>query len=240
MQLGVIGLGRMGGNIARRLIAAGHSVVVFDKSAEAVAAKVRETGSKSVAIVADALDASAVAGVVDQCERDLGGLDILVTVIGSSKLAGILEKSLEEWDADMNVNLRYVVAYTQAVARSFIQREVKGSIVAISTGAALRSMPYRPGYGASKAALVHLIKSLATELGQYGIRINSVAPGATFTPNSVGYMDTDAFKAEIAKIPLGRLALPEDIARGVTFLASDMARHVTGTTLAVDGGFMSA
>jgi len=74
------------------------------------------------------------------------------------------------------------------------------------------------------------------ELGDYGIRVNAIAPGATFTPNSVGYMDTPAFRAEVEKIPLGRLANPEDIARGVAFMASDLARHVTGSTLAVDGG----
>lgn len=221
------------------LAKAGCDVALVDinpEAAERVAAEVRAEGRKAVPITADCLDAGQAARVIAEAEDGLGGLDVLVTIVGGSSLAGVLEVSLEDWDRDQNRNLRYVFVYAQAAARSFVKRDVKGCIVAIATGGALRSMPFRSAYGSAKAGLVHLVKSMAVELGDYGIRVNAVAPGATFTPNSVGYMDTPAFKAEVEKIPLGRLANPDDIARGVVFLASDMARHVTGTTLPVDGG----
>jgi 2-deoxy-D-gluconate 3-dehydrogenase len=240
----IIGGGRgLGEASALCLAKAGCDVALVDVSAEnagQVAAQVRKTGCKAHVITADALDAALSARVVAETLEALGGFDILVTIVGASKLGGVLETTLEEWDHDQQINLRYVFAYAQAAARSWIRRGVPGAIVATATGGALRSMPYRAGYGAAKAGLVHLVKSMAVELGEYGIRVNAIAPGATFTPGSVGYMDTDAFKAEIAKIPLGRLANPEDIGRGVTFLASDMARHVTGSTLAVDGGSTAA
>ena len=221
------------------LARAGADIALVDlnpEAAERVAGRVREQGRKAITIIADALDTDQVARVIAETEAGLGGLDVLVTIVGGSQLKGVLEMTLEEWDADQNRNFRYFFAYAQAAGRSMVRRDVKGCIVAIATGGALRSMPFRSGYGAAKAGLVHLVKSMAVELGDYGIRVNAVAPGATFTPNSVGYMDTPAWQAEIAKIPMGRLADPDDIARGVAFMASDMARHVTGTTLPVDGG----
>jgi 2-deoxy-D-gluconate 3-dehydrogenase len=236
----VIGGGQgLGEASALCLASAGCSVAVVDleaERAERVCDEVVAAGGKAIAISANALDSAQVDRVIGETERRLGGLDVLVTIIGGSKLGGVLELTLDEWDHDFSRNVRYVFLYAQAAARSFIRRGVPGSIVATATGGALRSMPFRASYGASKAALVHLVKSMAVELGDYGVRINAVAPGATFTPNSVGYMDTPAWKAEIEKIPLGHLAQPDDIARGVVFLASDMARHVTGSTLAVDGG----
>ena len=240
----VLGGGRGLGDASSMLLGqAGVSVAVVDIDAEAagrVSDAVAAAGGKAIAVVADALDPAQAPRVLQETEDQLGDLDILVTIIGGSKLGGVLELTLEEWDHDFNRNVRYFFVYAQAAARSFVRHDKPGSIVAIATGGALRSMPFRASYGASKAGLVHLVKSMAVELGDYGIRVNAVAPGATFTPNSVGYMDSPAWKAETEKIPLGRLAKPDDIARGVVFLASDMARHVTGSTLAVDGGSTAA
>jgi NAD(P)-dependent dehydrogenase (short-subunit alcohol dehydrogenase family) len=205
-----------------------------------VAQVARRSGANACAIIADALDERQVDRVIAETLAELGGLDILVTIVGASSLKGFLEAEMEDWDADHMRNVRYFVAYARAVARHWVKHACPGAIVATATGGALRSMPFRAGYGANKAALVNLVKSLAVELGEYGIRVNAVAPGATFTPNSVGYMDTPAFKAEVEKIPLGRLARPEDIGKSVLFLASDMAQHITGSVLAVDGGSFSA
>ena len=240
----IIGAGQgLGEASALCLARAGCDVALVDlapERGEAVAQKVRDLGRKAVVIVADALDDAQVGRVIEETHAGLGGLDVLITIVGGSELGGFLEQEMEDWDRDHQRNVRYFVAYARGVARDWVRRGVGGAIVATATGGALRSMPFRAGYGANKAALVNLVKSLAVELGEYGIRVNAVAPGATFTPNSVGYMDTPAFKAEIEKIPLGVLATPEDVGMGVTFLASAMARHVTGTTLSVDGGSLSA
>lgn len=240
----IIGGGQgLGEASARRLAQAGCDIALVDlerERADAVAAKVRDLGRKAVVIVADAAQDADVPRVLSQTHDALGRLDVLITIVGHSNLGSFLETEMADWDRDHALNVRYVVAYARAVARDFVKRGVRGAIVATATGGALRSMPFRAGYGANKAALVNLVKSIAVELGDYGIRVNAVAPGATFTPRNVGYMDTPAFQAEIEKIPLGRLAEPDDIARAITFLASDMARHITGSTLAVDGGSFSA
>ncbi|MBV9996672.1 MAG: SDR family oxidoreductase [Caulobacteraceae bacterium] len=236
----VIGGGQGIGEASALCLAhAGAAVAVVDieaDRAQKVCDEVVGAGGKAIAIAADALDPAQAERVIGETEKALGGLDILITIIGGSRLGGVLELSLEDWDTDFSRNVRYVFVYAQAAARSFIRRGVPGSIVVTATGGALRSMPFRASYGAAKAALVHLVKSMAVELGEYGVRINAVAPGATFSSNAAGYMDTPAFQAEIEKIPLGRLAQPDDVARGLVFLASDMARHITGSTLAVDGG----
>jgi len=227
----IIGGGQgLGEATAVFLARAGCDVALVDinpEAAEKVAGEVRAEGRKAVPIIADALDASQTERVIGETEAGLGGLDILVTIVGGSSLAGVLEISLEDWDRDQARNFRYVFVYAQAAARSMVKRDVKGCIVAIATGGALRSMPFRSGYGAAKAGLVHLVKSMAVELGDYGIRVNAIAPGATFTPNSVGYMDTTAFRAEVEKIPLGRLANPEDIARELGALLDDEPRRIT-------------
>ncbi|WP_242127159.1 SDR family oxidoreductase [Sphingobium sp. Sx8-8] len=240
----VVGGGRgLGEASALALADAGCDLALVDRdgaAAEAVAAVVRDRGRRAIGIEADVLDSGAVTGVIAAAEAALGPVDILVTIVGASKLYSFLEMSMDDWDHDQSINLRYFVAYAQAVSRLWVARKQGGAIIATTTGGALRSMPYRAGYGAAKAGLIHLVKSVAVELGDFGIRVNAVAPGATMTSGTVGYMDAEAFRAEIEKIPMGRLASPKDVAMAVTFLASDMARHITGSTLAVDGGSTAA
>jgi NAD(P)-dependent dehydrogenase (short-subunit alcohol dehydrogenase family) len=100
----------------------------------------------------------------------------------------------------------------------------------------LRSAPLHGAYGAGKAALLSLVRTLAMELAGNGVRVNAVAPGAVLTPRVEAMMSEDRRAASAANIPLGRLAMPDDIARAVVFLASDLASYITGQTLVVDGG----
>lgn len=230
------GIGESG---ARHLAEAGCDVAVVDLDplrAEAVAEIVRSLGRRAASIPADILDDAQVAALCDRTEAALGGLDILVCVVGASKFGGILELSADEWDRDHARNLRYFFLCTQAAARSFIRRKVDGRIVGIATGGAFGSMPFRSPYGAAKAGLIHFVKSMAVELGEYGIRVNAVAPGPTVTPRVADRMATSAWTSEIGKIPLQRLGNVDDIGKAVLFMASDMAAHVTGATLPVDGG----
>jgi NAD(P)-dependent dehydrogenase (short-subunit alcohol dehydrogenase family) len=112
----------------------------------------------------------------------------------------------------------------------------RGAIVAISSVSGLRSAPLHGAYGAAKAGLMSLVRTLAMELGGSGVRVNAVAPGAVLTPRVEAMMSEDRRTASAANIPLGRFATPEDIARAVVFLASDLASYITGQTLVVDGG----
>jgi NAD(P)-dependent dehydrogenase (short-subunit alcohol dehydrogenase family) len=209
--------------------------------ADKVCAEIRAMGRRAVPIIADVLDDAQIDRVFAETEEQLGGLDIMVTIVGASKVRGILEMTAADWDLDQSRNLRYVFLYMQAAAHSFISHDRPGAIVTMTSGGALRSMPFRSAYGAAKAAMIHLVKSMAVELGEYGIRVNAVAPGITVTPSSAGRTNhEEAFHEELRKIPSGRFGTPDDVGKAVLFLCSDLAGHVTGHTLAVDGGWVSA
>src|SRR5439155_19323745 len=111
-----------------------------------------------------------------------------------------------------------------------------GTVVAFAWGSGLRSARLHGAYGAAKAAMMSLARTLAMELGGNGARVNAVAPGAVLTPRVEAMMSEDRRAASAANIPLGRFATPDDIARAVVFLASDLASYITGQTLVVDGG----
>lgn len=240
----IIGGGQgLGESSARYLATAGCDIAVVDIDAERaqnVCDTITSMGRRAIPIIADVLDSSEIPRVFSEAEKSLGRLDVLVTVVGGSKVRGLLEMTDEEWDRDQTRNLRYVFQYMRAAVKSFIQQGVPGSIVVITTGGALRSMPFRFAYGAAKAGLIHLVKSTAVELGEYNIRVNAIAPGITVSPSSADRINEEAFAEEIRKIPSGRLGTPDDVGKAVLFMASDLASHVTGSTLAVDGGWVSA
>ena len=236
----VVGGGQgLGEASARYLADAGCAVAVVDREparAQAVAEALAARGVKTTAIVADILQVSEIERVVAETEAALGGLDVVVSIVGASKFGGVLELSEAEWDNDHARNLRYFFFLCQAAARSFVRRGVPGVIVGIATAGVNGSMPFRSAYGAAKAGLVHLVRTLAVELGEWGVRINAVAPGLTVTPRTQARVANEAAQAQIRNIPRGRAGTPDDIAKAVLFLASDMADHITGATVPVDGG----
>jgi NAD(P)-dependent dehydrogenase (short-subunit alcohol dehydrogenase family) len=229
----------LGESAARFLSGAGCSVAVADLDAgraQGVVDVVRERGGRGMALVADVLNDADLERIVAETEAAFGGLDVVVSIVGASKFGGVLELTAEDWDRDQARNLRYVFFLAQAAARSFVRRGVPGVIVAIATAGASGSMPFRSAYGAAKAGLVHLVRSLAVVLGEYGIRVNAAAPGMTVTPRTAARMGSESTQAEIRKIPLQKLGAPDDVGKAVLFLASDLASHITGATLPVDGG----
>jgi len=236
----VVGGGQGLGEAASRYLAeAGCSVAVLDleiERAQAVAKALRDRGATAIALSADVTDDAQLTRAVAEAEAGLGGLDVVVSIVGASRFGGVLELSPEDWDAQHTLNLRYFFFLCQSAARSFVRRQVPGAIVGISTAGAYDSMPFRPAYGAAKAGLVHLVRSLAVELGEYGIRINAAAPGMTVTPRTAARMNSEANQGEVRKIPLQKLGTPDDIGKAVLFLASDLASHITGATIPVDGG----
>jgi NAD(P)-dependent dehydrogenase (short-subunit alcohol dehydrogenase family) len=240
----IVGGGQgLGEATLRYLSGAGCDIAIVDLSrerAEAVAAEVRQQGRSAAVKVADVTEEGALEEIVAWTEAEFGGLDVVASIVGQAKFGGVLEFSPDDWDRDHARNLRYFFFLCQAAARSFVRRDVGGSIVGMSSAGALGSMPFRAAYGANKAGLSHLVKSLAVELGEYGVRINAVAPGLTLTPRIAARMSAEAVAQQSAEVPLGRLGVPDDIAKAVLFLASDLAAHITGVTLAVDGGSTAA
>jgi NAD(P)-dependent dehydrogenase (short-subunit alcohol dehydrogenase family) len=239
----VIGGGQgMGESSARLLARAGCDVAIVDidrDRAERVAALVRELGRKGVAIAANVLDDHEAEQAVGEAEHALGRLDVMVSIVGQALFTPIVDMSPEDWDSDQRRNLRYFFVAARLVAKSMIRRGVPGSMVCIASTDGLQAAPFHASYGAAKAGLVQLVKSMAVEWAVNGIRVNSVAPGSISTPR---LPDSEAHRQAMKNslVPMERSGTTDDIGKAVLFLASDMSNYTTGHTLMVDGGWMAA
>jgi NAD(P)-dependent dehydrogenase (short-subunit alcohol dehydrogenase family) len=177
-----------------------------------------------------------VARAVARLRGHFGRIDVLVNNAGVAMFKPILQTSTDEWRHVMATNLDGPFYCTQAVAPLMLEHG-GGSIVHIASISGLRASTLRVAYGTSKAALIHLMRQQAAELGAQGIRVNAVAPGPVETAMAA-QVHTPSIRAGYhAAIPLGRYGTPEEIAAAVGFLCSDAASYVNGQVLAVDGGF---
>lgn len=237
----VLGGGQGMGEATVRLLAAlGCNVAIADREldrAERVAAEVGKTIT-TLPLQVDVLDDDALAGAVTRAGRELGPLDGMATVIGMAGWSSLLDMEYEAWDADHRRNLRYFFVAAQAMARALKARAAPGSLVCVSSIDGARSAPFHASYGAAKAGLMNLVKTMAVEWSAYGIRANVVAPGAIITPRIPHMGDAEA--AIFERVPLQRRGTVDEIAKAIVFLLSDMASYITGQTLAVDGGLLAA
>ena len=192
--------------------------------------------SHVLSLHADVSAPADVARAVAQLRERFGRIDALVNNAGVAVFKPILQTSLDEWRQVMATNLDGPFFCTQAVAPLMLEHG-GGSVVHIASISGLRASTLRVAYGTSKAALIHLMRQQAAELGAQGIRVNAVAPGPVETAMAA-QVHTPAIRAGYhAAIPLGRYGTPEEIAAAVGFLCSDAASYVNGQVLAVDGGF---
>lgn len=241
----VTGAGRgIGPAIALELADAGADVVVASRTLaelEKVAKKVEALGRKALAVTADVGRAADVKKLVEATMSQFGKIDILVNNAGIFPVKPFLEITEEEWDRVQDTNIKSQFLCCQAVAREMVKQGNGGKIVNLSSiEGAFPLTAGRTHYHASKGAVIMFTQGLAKELANYKINVNAVAPGLTDTPGAqsmAGMYDLNSFVAT-ARIPLGRLGQPEDIARAVHFLASDAADYITGFCLFVDGGLL--
>lgn len=239
----VLGAGQgMGEAICLALAGAGCDLVCVDLDearAASVAHRVRAIGRKAHVVAGDITRDDDTIAILRAAEAAFARLDVLVTVVGSAGFRPLLETTLEQWDEEQRINLRYVFRAAQAFAAERISRGQAAAIVTIGSVSGLMAAPRHAAYGAAKAGLAHLVKSMASEWGIHGIRVNSVAPGSIITPR---LPDTTEWREQIARspLPLHRRGTAEEVANAVLFLCSDMAAYVTGQTLAVDGGLAIA
>lgn len=229
------GIGRA---VALALAAEGGAVAVNYRQgralAEAVAAEIISAGGRAVALGADVAEPAQAEGLVKETLDRLGRLDILVNNAGISRDALIAEMTPEACWAVMRTNFGGVFNCTRAAIEPMM-RERRGAIVNIASIMADRAWPGQANYAASKGAIVAFSRTAALELARFGVRVNVVAPGLVPTDLVAGWLARR--RDDLARrMPLRRLATPEDVARAVVFLASDDAAHITGTVLRVDGG----
>ena len=237
----VLGGGRGMGEATCRLVSSlGGHVAVADNSqerAEAVAGELAAQGAKP--FVFDALDDDALVAGIAKVQREFGALDGFVSIIGMSGWAPLIDMTPEVWDLDHRRNLRYFFLAAREVARDMLERGTKGSIVCIGSVDGIGPAPNHAAYGAAKAGLINLAKSMAVEWSGRGIRVNIVASGGVVTPR-IPFTTDEAEAQMMSGVPMRRRGRVEEIAKAATFLLSDMASYITGQALAVDGGYTAA
>jgi 3-oxoacyl-[acyl-carrier protein] reductase len=149
---------------------------------------------------------------------------------------GFLEMTEAQWDEVLNVNLKGTFFCTQTVIRQLVEQGRPGAVVNLASSAAFRSSPRGVHYVSSKAGIVGFTRATALELARYRIRVNAIAPGTTDTAQPRYGMSEEELQAVGRQVPLGRMAVPDDIASMAVFLASEDASHITGQTMHVNGG----
>lgn len=238
----VTGSGRgIGRAIAVRLAREGADVVVNyghkAEEGEAARAAVEAEGRRAFVVKADLSKKADVERLVEEGVRHFGKLDILVNNAGVEVSAPFTEVTEEDYDRVLDLNLKGVFFATQAFVRHLRSTKRPGKVIQVSSVHEEIPFPGYAAYCASKGGLRLLTRDLAVELGEHGITVNSIAPGAIETEiNSSLKEDPERQKALLAQIPLGRMGKPEDVAGLAAFLASSDADYVTGSTFFVDGG----
>lgn len=246
-----------GSNIGRALVLAfareRSNVVIAEIDAAQggrVATEAEALGAKSLAVPTDVTQWASVQAMVRQADQRFGGVDVLVNNVGWTRDALFVEKERDEWEREIQLNLWGMINCTRAVLDGMIARK-RGAIVSLGSDAG-RIGEFREGvYGACKAGVIALSKSIAREVGKHGIRLNVVCPGMTMpaSDEEIGERSmwraqenrawmTDEMRARIAKAyPLRRVAQPDDVTGAVLFFASDQAGFITGQTVSVSGGY---
>jgi NAD(P)-dependent dehydrogenase (short-subunit alcohol dehydrogenase family) len=232
----------IGAAIARRFAHEGARVVLVARQRDKLERLQEELGDAASVHTADLTDPSSAPAVLAHTVERFGPVDVLVNNAGMDFTSELLETPLEDTRRVFDINFFAPLRMLQVVAASMVGRG--GSIVNITSQQAAVYVDTLAIYGASKGALATLSRAAAVELAPHGIRVNAIAPGLTESPlTDVWFAEQDdpaAFRAsEEARIPIGRLTMPEEVAAAAVYLASDEAGAVTGATLAVDGGYTS-
>jgi len=239
----VTGAGRgMGRAVALGLAAVGASVVVADVdegAADDSVAAIKKAGGQAAAVVVDISRVDDVRRMFKAAIAQFGTVDILINNAGIGIPKPLLEYTEEDWDKQLGVNLKGMFFATQEAARVMIPKH-RGKIVNFaSTAAFVSSSTPETAYDISKGGVRQLTTSVAAELAPHHINVNAVAPGTIMTELTLSVLDTDEKMSRAsAKIPMGRLGVPEDMVGPVLFLCSDEADYITGHTLVVDGGWL--
>jgi len=232
---GSLGIGTA---IALKLAEFGANVAInyrkHKEEAEEVIKKVNAMGRKGLVVQADISNFSDAGKMVDDTIKEFGGLDILVNNAGINWDGVIWKMTEEQWDSVIEINLKGYFNYVRAVAPIFREQK-SGKIVNVTSINGLRGKFGQANYSASKAGIIGLTKTVAKELGKYGINVNAVAPGLIET-DMMKQATEEVRKMAIDEIVLKRIGMPEEVADVVAFLCSEMARHVTGEVIKVDGG----
>ena len=236
---GGAGLNGLGFATARAMAAHGARVVILDLERAAPAAAAATLGAGHLGLVADVTDKASCESAARAVLQQFGRIDILVNNAGITQPRKTLDITGADYDAVLDVSLRGTLYMSQAVLPAMRQQK-SGSIVCISSVSAQRGggILGGPHYSAAKAGVLGLARAMAREYGIHNVRINCVTPGLIATDINKGLIPDDRMKGILEQIPLNRIGEPADVAGCVVFLASDLAKYLTGVTLDVNGGML--
>ena len=230
----------IGAETARLFAAQGTSVALVDidqTGADTVAAAIGKTGGRAAAIAADITDAAAVERAITATVQQFGGLDIIINCAGGyGRLATVEDMPIDEWDRTVSLNLRSVFLICK-MAIPHLKKSKAGRIINVASisGRTVHAAS-SPAYGAAKAGVIQLTRFLAFQLGPDNITANAIAPITTLTSRVAALRSEADIERIAAQVPLRRLAVPDDHAQAMLFLASDAAAYINGVVLDVNGG----
>jgi NAD(P)-dependent dehydrogenase (short-subunit alcohol dehydrogenase family) len=237
---GTSGIGRA---IALGLADAGADVIPTGRRAnlaEEVAREIESRGRRSFATTADVSDTHSIQDLADVVIEKFGKVDILVNAAGITRRRPTLDVADDEWEAIMDTNLTGTLRACRAFGGHMIERQY-GRIINIGSLTSIVALHEVAAYGASKAGVAALTKSLAVEWAQHGVCVNAILPGVFRTALNEGLLDgTERGRELLLRTPMRRFGQPEELAGAAVFLASDAASFVPGHLLAVDGGFLAS
>lgn len=235
----VTGAGQgIGFEISRRLAAAGARVVLNDLDRELgheAAEKIASEGGKCIAVAGDSSDDVIIERMIQSAVSNYGKLDIAIANSGITRYGDFLEFKREAFEEVMKVNLAGTFFLAQRATVQMKSQGTPGSLLFMSSVTGHQAHKKLAAYSMSKAAIEMLARNLVTDISKFGVTVNTIAPGATLTERTLEDPTYESFWNETT--PTGRAATVKDIADAALFLVSDAARHITGQTLVVDGGW---
>ena len=236
---GAVGLGR---GMAIGLAQAGANIVAVGHTEEdhGVVAEIESFGRQAIYIQADLTSIEPISTIVEKTVATFGHVDILVNNAGIIRREDSVNFTEQDWDDVMNINVKTVFFFSQAVANQFLKQQTGGKIINIASMLSFQGGIRVPSYTASKSGVKGITMLMANEWAKHGININGIAPGYMATDNTAALRaDEDRNKAILERIPADRWGDPEDLAGAAVFLASKASDYINGYTLAVDGGWLA-
>jgi len=231
----------LGQGVSLGFAEAGANVVGVDYVASPeTKAAVEKLGRKFLELKVDLMSISAIEPIIKKTLEAFGHVDILVNNAGIIRRADALEFTEKDWDEVMNLNLKTVFFFSQAVARQFVKQGTGGKIINVASMLSFQGGIRVPSYTASKSGVMGITRLMANEWAKHNINANAIAPGYMAT-NNTAPLRKDAERSEeiLKRIPAGRWGTPEDVQGVTVFLASAASDYVNGYTLAVDGGWLA-
>ncbi len=233
----------IGAAIARAYAECGADVAVTARTTadlEELAGKIEATGRRGVPITCDVTKTDDIHRCVEKTLEELGGIDVLVNNAGGTRfMAPVLTLREEGWDKAINLNLKSVFTFCQKVGTHMVERR-SGSIINLASVGGLHASPTLSFYGAAKAGVVNLTKTLSVEWGSSNVRVNALAPGWVKTELNRNLWGEDPVVAQstVTNVPLGRWGETSDITGAAIYLASDASAYTNGSIIVIDGGML--